>query len=147
MTFMSLSTVIKVCFDTNVFISAFIFSGKPAEIFDLAVDSKIVLVASPAILSEIARVLRHKFKRDEFYIKRQLKIISDVSEIVIPKKKITILNYNPDNKILEAAVVGNVNYIVTGDKKHLLPLKEFKGISLLTPERFLKIFKQSQLAE
>lgn len=131
-------TVIKVCLDTNILISAFLFSGKPAQIFDLAVDGEITLVASPAIVAEFGRVLRHKFKRDDRYIRKQLKIITDVAEVVTPKQRISKLKYDPDNRVLEAALTGNVDYIVTGDKKHLLPLKNFKGISIITASQFLK---------
>lgn len=130
--------MIKVCLDTNILISAFLFSGKPAQIFDLAVEGKITLLASPVIVAEFGRVLRDKFKRDERYIKRQLKVITDVAEIVTPKKKISELKYDPDNRVLEAAIAGKVDYIVTGDKKHLLPLKNFQRIPIVTASQFLR---------
>lgn len=134
------STVIRVCFDSNIFISAFLFSGKPAQVFDLAVDKKIILISSPQILGEVAEVFNKKFKRSERFIQKQIKTIRDVSQIVVPKKRIKILKYVPDNKILETAMEGRVDYIVTGDGKHLLPLKEFKGIPIITPAQFLKLF-------
>lgn len=130
--------MIRVCLDTNILISAFLFSGKPAQIFDLAVEGKITLLTSPAIVAEFGRVLRDKFKRDERYIKRQLKVITDVAEIVTPKKKISELKYDPDNRVLESAVSGKVDYIVTGDKKHLLPLEKFREIPVVTASQFLK---------
>lgn len=134
-------TVIKVCLDSNIFISAFIFFGKPAKILDLAVEKKIVSITSPQIIAEVGGVLSKKFKQDEKYIKKQLKVISDVSELVIPRNKIRVLKYYPDNKILEAAQQGKVDYIVTGDSKHLLPLKEFRGIPIITPAQFLAVLK------
>lgn len=137
---MSLSTVIKVCLDTNILISAFLYSGNPAKVFDLAVDQKIRAVTSPEILAELARVLHDKFECDESYIRKQLKVIDKVCTIVTPKVKYKALKYDPDNRILEAAVVGKVDYIITGDKKHLLPLKEFKGTLIITAEQFLSGF-------
>lgn len=137
---MNLSTVIKVCLDTNILISAFLYSGNPAKVFDLAVDQKIKVVTSPEILSELARVLHDKFECDENYIKRQLKVIDKVCTIVIPKVEYKALKHDPDNRILEAAVAGKVDYIITGDKKHLLPLKEFKGIPIIMAEQFLTNF-------
>lgn len=116
------------------------FFGKPAKIFDLAVDKKIVLVTSPVILAEVAKVLEKKFNWDQQAIKKQLKVISEVAQLVVPKKRITLLGYRPDNLILEAAFEGQVNFIVTGDKKHLLPLKKFKNMAVITPSQFLKIF-------
>lgn len=129
----------KVCFDTNIFISAFLFAGKPAQVFDLAVDSKINLVTSPPILAEVARVLQEKFSWEPKDIKDQLKVISDVAELITPKRKVSVLGYQADNRVLEAAVEGKVDYLVTGDKKHLLPLVEFRGIKIVPPAEFLQI--------
>ena len=61
------------------------------------------------------------------------------SEIVEPSVKIDIIKDDPDdNKILECAIAGNVDCIVSNDK-HLLKLKEFKGIKILTPKEFLSL--------
>jgi len=133
---MNTSTGIRVCLDTNVFISAFIFSGNPAKIFDLAVDKKIIVVTSPAITAEVGRVLAEKFEWNEYDIKKQLKVISEVCELVTPQKRVRFIKYQPDNKILECVLEGRTDYIVTGDKKHLLPLKNFKNIPIITPENF-----------
>lgn len=135
--YMISSILIKVCFDSNIFISAFLFSGKPAQIFDLAAVKKIVLITSPQILGEVAKVFGKKFKMDESFIKKQIKTIKDVAQIVLPQKRIRVLKYIPDNIVLETAFEGKVDYIVTGDKRHLLPLKEFKGIPIVTPAQFL----------
>ena len=133
---MNTSTGIRVCLDTNVFISAFIFSGNPAKIFDLAVDKKIIVVTSPAITAEVGRVLAEKFEWNEYDIKKQLKVISEVCELVTPQKRVRFIKYQPDNKILECVLEGRTDYIVTGDKKPLLPLKNFKNIPIITPENF-----------
>ena len=133
------STVIKVCLDTNIFVSAFVFSGKPAKVFDLAVDKKIITVTSPAIIAEVNKVLDQKFKWNEYDIKKQLKVIGQVCEFITPRKRIKVLKYLPDNRILECALEGEADYIVTGDKKHLLSLKKFKNIPIITPGEFLKI--------
>ena len=132
---------IKVCLDSNIWISAFIFSGKPAKILDSVVEKKFISATSPQIIAEVGNVLGKKFKQHEKDIKKELKVIHDISELVVPKKKIKVLKYLPDNKILEAALEGKVDYIVTGDNKHLLPLKEFKGIPILTPTQFLARLK------
>lgn len=134
--------VIRVCLDSNIWISAFIFSGKPAQILDLAVERKIIPVSSPQIIAEVGNVLRKKFKRDEREIKKELKVIDNVSELVVLKKSIKVLKYLPDNKILETALEGKVDFIITGDKKHLLPLKQFKGIPIITPDQFLAQLKK-----
>lgn len=134
---MTISTATKVCLDSNIWVSAFIFFGKPAQILDLAVEKKFISVTSPQIISEVGGVLGKKFKMDEKTVKKQLKVINDVSILVVPKTKVKILKYLPDNKVLETVLEAQVDYIVTGDKKHSLALKEFKGIPIITPDEFL----------
>ena len=135
------STVIRACLDTNVLISAVLFGGKPAEILELAAKEEISLVISPEILAEMSKVLNKKFNWPETNILKEIKAITSISIIVVPKTKIHKISDHSDNRILECAVEGQANYIVTGDKKNLLPLKEFKNIPIITPNNFLKIFK------
>ena len=133
--------MIRACLDTNVLISAVLFGGKPAEILELAAKEEISLVISPEILAEMSKVLNKKFNWPETNILKEIKAITSISIIVVPKTKIHKSSDHSDNRILECAVEGQANYIVTGDKKHLLPLKEFKNIPIITPNNFLKIFK------
>ena len=134
---MNISTVVKVCLDSNIIISALIFDRRPEEILFMASYEEIKIMISPAILTEVNKVLIKKFKYTEDEAKRLIKSVTYISKIVVPKKKLKVIKYQPDNKILEAAMEGKVDFIVTGDKKHLLPLKEFKGIPIITPEQFL----------
>lgn len=135
--------MIKACLDTNVIISAVIFGGKPEKVLKLAQEGKIRLVISGAILSEIRNVLTVKFNRDETEIKRLVKWLVAVGKIVEPKRKISKVGYGPDNRILECALAGKTDYIVSGDKKHLLPLSEFEGIKIITVFQLLKIVRDS----
>lgn len=123
--------------DANILISALIFGGKPEEILFMASVGDIELILSPAILEEVKRNLIQKFNRSETETRILIKSIISVSKILVPKSKVKILKYLPDNKVLEAASEAQVDYIITGDKKHLLPLKEFKGIPIITPDQFL----------
>ena len=135
--------MIKACLDTNVIISAVIFDGKPEKVLKLAREGKIHLVISPAILSEVRKVLTVKFNRDDSEIKRLVKWLVAVGKVVEPKRKISKVNYQPDNRILECALAGKTDYIVSGDKKHLLPLLEFEGIKIITAPQLLKIVRDS----
>ena len=57
-----------------------------------------------------------------------------------PKRKVTIIKYkDDDNRILECALEGKAQYIISGDRKHLLPLKEYQGTKILSPADFLKL--------
>jgi len=131
--------VIKVCLDTNVLISAALFNGKPEKILRLIVEDKLILVISPAILVETTRVLVDKFQREEEEVMRFVRLLYDIGKIIRPKKKIRIIKKDSDNRILECAVDGKADYIVTGDRKHLIPLVNFKNIPIITPGEFLKI--------
>ena len=131
--------MIKVCLDSNIFISALLFDGKPEEILFLASKGDIKIIISPSILVEVKKNLTEKFDLQEGEVKKLIKNITSISQLMIPKTKINKVSYLPDNRILEAALEGGVDYIVTGDKKHLLSLKEFKGIPIVTPTQFMKI--------
>lgn len=130
--------VIKVCLDSNIFISALLFDGKPEKILFMASGKKVKITVSPAIIEEVKKNLVKKFHRPETEVRELVKAITSISQIVIPKRKLKVLRYKPDNKVLEAALEGEVDYLITGDRKHLLPLKQFKGIPIVTPDQFLK---------
>lgn len=129
----------KVVPDTNVFISALLFGGVPFQIIELAREKKIALLTSSDILYELASVLQVKFKYPR---KMALDIISEIkrlSGVVFTKTKIDEIKRDPaDNKILECAFDGKADYIVTGDKKHIRPLNQYRGIRIRLPQEFIK---------
>lgn len=133
--------VIKVCLDSNIFISALLFDGKPEEILFMASSGEIKITVSPGLIEEVKKNLVKKFHRSEAEVRKLLKAITSISQLVILRSKIRVIEYLPDNKILATALEGQVDYIVTGDSKHLLPLKEFKGIPIVTPTKFLAILR------
>src|SRR3989344_2043204 len=70
-------------------------------------------------------------------MQRTVEEIITLSKIVEPKSKLDIIKEDPDdNKILECAVEGKVDYIISQDK-HLLDIKEYKEIKIITPKDFL----------
>jgi putative PIN family toxin of toxin-antitoxin system len=133
---------VKVVFDTNVYISAFISPGSKAEdAYLLAADGQVELYTSVAILTETARKLREKFLWDNNKITSALKHISKVATVLKPVKSLNILSDAPDNRILECAKEANANLIVTGDK-HLLDLKQYEGIGITRIAGFLYSFRR-----
>lgn len=132
--------MLKVVFDTNVYISAFISPGSKAEeAYLLAVERKVKLYTSVPILTETAKKLREKFLWDDNKITAALKHISKVVTIIKPVKKLNILSDAPDNRILECAKEADANLIVTGDR-HLLALKGYEGIGITRIADFLYSF-------
>jgi putative PIN family toxin of toxin-antitoxin system len=130
----------RVVFDTNVFISAFIVPGSQGEqAFLLARRGMFNLYSSVTILTETAKTLRAKFEQPDEDIKASLQIISRTAILVKPSRKIAVLRDTPDNRILECAVQAEADLVVTGDR-HLLKLKKFEEIPIIRLADFLRLF-------
>jgi uncharacterized protein len=136
----------KVTLDTNVLISGTYWKGDPHEILNLIDRGVIVCVLSEDIIAEYKKVLSREDIIDKVYDKNLVafqiaeRTISK-SFIVIPRVKIKIVEDETDNKILECAVEGGSDYIITRDN-HLLKLESFKKIKIITPEAFLNNIKK-----
>ena len=136
------NTVIRVVADTNLYISAILFGGKPEAIRQLASDGEIELLVSEHILTEIADTLKKKFGWSDWQISEVISEIGEISTLITPKVTLSVIKEREsDNRILECAVEGGARYIVSGDKKHLLPLKKYRGIVILSAADFLKYRK------
>lgn len=92
--------MLKVVFDTNVFISA-LFGGFPEEAYQAALERQRALVVSPAILAELARALREKFHTPEADIVAYVRQIGRIAEIVRPNRAVSVLRDEADNRVLE----------------------------------------------
>ena len=129
----------KVVYDTNVFVSAFIVPGSKGEdALLLAQRRKVDLYSSVPILTETARILRTKFDQFENDITAALKIIGRAATIVRPSRAVSVIEDSPDNRILECAVTAEAALIVTGDH-HLLDLREIEGIPIVRLADFLRM--------
>lgn len=129
----------KIVCDTNVILSAIIFKGNPGRILDSRLTKKIEVCVSKEILKEVSDKLRKKFRWEEEKIFRTIYNLRRSCLLVQPKTKISVIKTDiSDNIILECAVEGKANYIVSGDTKHLLPIRKFQGISIMSPQEFLK---------
>ncbi|MCK4649401.1 putative toxin-antitoxin system toxin component, PIN family [bacterium] len=135
--------MIIVC-DTNVLISATHFPGSPPdEVIKLAREGFAELAISLEILSEFKRVLKKKFGASKEDIKETIESIKEIAIIVKPTEKIDLIKRDPtDNKILECTLKAEADYIISGDTKHLHPLKEFQGIPILSPAQFLVVISK-----
>ena len=129
----------RLVLDTNIFISSLNFGGTPDLIMKEVYDGKIEVVISNEILDELGKVLKDKFNWEDSKILEARRNLEQLCVQVDPKLKMaTVLKDPSDNKILECAAEGKVDYIITGDRKHLLPLKKFQGIPIMSPQEFLK---------
>ena len=123
--------------DTNVFISALIYRGKPAEILDLIEDEVVALVYSEAIRAETERILATKFGWPGPRIEFACKPYWDIGKYVEPRAEIHACVDPDDDFILECAVEGAAGFIITGDK-HLLTMVRFRDCEIPTPDAFLR---------
>ncbi|HEX9850423.1 putative toxin-antitoxin system toxin component, PIN family [Candidatus Deferrimicrobium sp.] len=128
----------RVVFDSNVLLAALLFpEGRAAAAVENILDGKDDLVLSPPILREILSVLARKFSRDREELSRVAVVLGEMGEIVDPSRRLGIFRDEPDNRILECAVEGKADVIVTGDKA-MLAFGEYEGIRLVTLADYLK---------
>ncbi|HDG96561.1 MAG TPA: putative toxin-antitoxin system toxin component, PIN family [Desulfobacterales bacterium] len=129
----------RVVFDTNIFISALVIPGSIAEKAILKIlEGHDQLVISKAIINEVLQVLARKFSRDSENLSRVAVWLSDIGILVRPKRKIHVLEDEPDNRILECAVEGHGKAIVMGDKR-MLELGRFQNISIISLREYLDL--------
>jgi uncharacterized protein len=127
----------RVVFDTNVLVAALVFPGGQGDAaLRRVIEGEDQLVLSKAILDELLEVLGRKFARDAEELAHVAVFVSDLATVVAPKRRLRVVKDDPDNRILECALAGNAQAIVTGDKG-LLALKSFEGIPLVTLSSYL----------
>jgi hypothetical protein len=133
--------MLKVVLDTNVIISGLIFpKSKPARLLDLLARGEVTNFTSSFILNETSRNLILKFSWTEEGSESAILWLKTFSTLVKPEIQISVVSCEPDNRILECALEAQVNYLITGDH-HLLELKTYQGIKILTPaESLLEMF-------
>ena len=118
--------------DTNIFISALVFGGLPGSFLDLAFLRSFQLVTSPVLLHKLDEKLRLKFALPADDADRVRAKLESAALVVEPNLALTVITDDPDDdRVLECAVAGSVDYIVSGDR-HLLKLGSFQGISIVT---------------
>ena len=127
----------KVVFDTNILVSALVFPGGRAEAALLRIiEEHDQLLLSKPILDELLGVLARKFSRDAEELARVAVLLSELGLTVRPRRKLRVVKDDPDNRVLECAVAGRADVIVTGDKD-LLELREYRGIRIISLRQYL----------
>lgn len=130
--------LVRVVLDTNVLISALFWHGNEYEILRKAFEGEFELLISRAIISEFKGVLSEKFGARRDWIGKVANILTANSVMIHPKHKLNIIKDDEsDNRVLECAVEGGANCIISGDS-HLLKLQEYRGIRVLRSEDFLE---------
>ncbi|MAG47590.1 putative toxin-antitoxin system toxin component, PIN family [archaeon] len=132
--------MLRITVDTNTLISATISKGNEYELLKLVKIGRVKLILSLQILKEFKEVMsRPKFGYPRSVINNVLKNIFSISEIVFPKEKLNVIKDDPsDNMVLECALSGKVDYLISGDN-HLLKIKEYKGIKIVRTLEILNL--------
>lgn len=129
----------KVVLDTNIFVSGIHWNGSSEKILRAWMNKNFDLVSSLPIIEELVRILMSfKVSLDPDDISWWESLILEKAILVVPTEKINIVTDPDDNKFVEAALEGEAHFIISKDK-HLLFLKEYRGIKVLHPDDFLEL--------
>ncbi len=128
----------RVVADTNVLVSALVFpGGVPEDIYRLAVGGRIDLVTSRPLLAELGRVLELELGWEPSRAEDAVRQVIRLADVVEPREAVVEIEADPaDDRVLEAALEGGAEAIVSGDA-HLLALGAWRGIPILAPAAFL----------
>ena len=128
----------RLVLDTNVVVAALLWNGPPRSLLDLAVDSEVEFVSSPVLIEELAHTLSYakftpriaafKTSVDEL-VARYAALVWLVTPSTVPH---VVANDPDDDHVIAAAVAARAALIVTGDRKHLLPIGVHEGIAIVT---------------
>ncbi len=130
----------RVVLDTNVLISDPVFpGGKPSRIASPARAGAIEAFTSPRLIEELAHVLRDKFSYEDILLEITIRKVASFCQLVYPQEDLIREDerIDGDTHVLECAVEAQADYVVTGDVKHLLPLRRFRATKIVSPADFL----------
>jgi uncharacterized protein len=127
-----------VVLDTNIYISAIFWKGMPHTIVQLAIKQEILAFISQDILDEIGKVLGRDFEYSKTEIKQAIDSLALFTHSVETTERILVVKDDPDDdRIVECAISAGASCIVSQDN-HLLKLKEYRGVKILSPKQFLE---------
>ena len=128
-----------VVFDTNILLSALLSpTGAPFRCVAMAKLGIVESITCEAILDEFREKLENKFGYAPSRAQAAIEEIRTISRMVaIPNTLTGIVPDPDDHKVLECAVVGGATHIITGDRRHLLPLGSYQGVAIVRATDFL----------
>ncbi|HZB87622.1 MAG TPA: putative toxin-antitoxin system toxin component, PIN family [Terracidiphilus sp.] len=127
----------RVVLDTNVYVSALLFGGKPGRVVRLAEWGAFTLLISAPLRAEVEDVLARKFGYARAMIRKACEPIWNIAERIEPAFRVDLCRDPADNRVLECAITGEAHCIVTGDRD-LLDLPAVTAYRILRPEEFLQ---------
>ncbi|HEX9888469.1 MAG TPA: putative toxin-antitoxin system toxin component, PIN family [Nitriliruptorales bacterium] len=127
--------------DTNTWVSGLGWGGPPGDVVEAALAGRFQIVTSPALLEELRRVLTYPKLAKMFGDANEIvELITVASQVVRPTVTLDLVRDPDDNRVLEAAVTGSVDVIVTGDAD-LLVLDVVQGVRIVSPADFIDVLR------
>lgn len=137
----------RVVFDANIYISFFLTRGETiSTLFSFWQKDYFYVFASSLILNEVKNAFQYpKIQRLLAPLDLiKLDLLLETIRLVYPKSKTKIVKDSKDNLYLDCAKYAKADFLVTGDKRHLLPLKKFGKTKIISPKEFVEILKKQR---
>ena len=130
----------KVVFDTNVVASASFWRGAPFDCLAAWAQGRCVAVVSSTLLAEYHETVEElRLDYPKLKCVEWVAALTEAAELVFPVERASGATADPDDEmILECALAAEADFIVSGDKKHLLVLRQYQGIPIVSPAEFLR---------
>ena len=130
----------RVVFDTNVVASASFWRGAPFDCLVAWAQGRCVaVVSSPLLVEYHETVAELRLDYPGRHCVEWVEALTESAELVFPVERATGATPDPDDEmILECALAGEAGFIVSGDRKHLLALRQFRDIPIISPAEFLR---------
>lgn len=131
-----------VVYDTNILISGMVWGEVPYDCIELAMTDRAKGITCAEIIDEFDEKLTTKLEYPQFRTSRLVTRLLGFLRMVKITNQLESVTADPDdNKIIECALVGSATHVVTGDKRHLLPLQNYQDIHIVTAADFLERFR------
>lgn len=135
-----MTLLLRVGCDTNVLVSAFIAAGPPSRVVETAIDRRIELVLLEPVMEELERVLLQKLGFGAARFREVDALLREIAVATVPAppgQPEEISGDKDDDLVLACACAADISVLASGDRKHLLPLGDYRGIRILTPQALL----------
>jgi len=137
----------RLVLDTNVVVAGLLWHGAPRRLIDAAIDDEsITLHSSPVLIGELANTLAYaKFAKRIAQFETSIAALVAQYEALVtlisPTHTPRVVADDPDDDhVIACAVAANAKSIVSGDK-HLLVIKSYQNIAILSPAEALQVIE------
>jgi putative PIN family toxin of toxin-antitoxin system len=138
--------MIKAVFDTNIFVSAIIRpEGLPARLLEAALQGRFELFISEQIIEELSAVLAYPRIRDKYRIPSKTAetfvgfIVKSFPNVGRVPELYVVPDDPKDNPVVSTALASEADFLVTGDKLHILSLKDVGSLGIVSAKEFIDL--------